>query len=76
MNIFPIVSGVDDTHKFLGNDTHTDYFRLLLRDGNYLLVGGRWVNIAILIDDTNFLLLQIQITTRYNKKNLRYKWTV
>ncbi|XP_059060921.1 semaphorin-1A isoform X1 [Achroia grisella] len=33
--------GVDDTHKFLGNETHTDYFRLLLRDGNYLLVGGR-----------------------------------
>ncbi|CAH1640347.1 unnamed protein product [Spodoptera littoralis] len=36
-----VSSWVDDTHKFLGNDTHTDYFRLLLRDGNYLLVGGR-----------------------------------
>lgn len=33
----------DDVHHFSGNDTHTDYFRLVLRDGESLLVGGRWV---------------------------------
>ncbi|XP_025829100.1 semaphorin-1A [Agrilus planipennis] len=31
----------DDVHHFYGDDTHTDYFRLLLRDGESLLVGGR-----------------------------------
>lgn len=31
----------DDMHHFLGNDTHTDYFRLVMRDGDSLLVGGR-----------------------------------
>ncbi|XP_074036779.1 semaphorin 1a isoform X2 [Leptinotarsa decemlineata] len=31
----------DDVHHFTGNDSHTDYFRLVLRDGDSLLVGGR-----------------------------------
>lgn len=34
-------SGAEDVFRFTGNETHTDYFRLMLRDGNYLLVGGR-----------------------------------
>ncbi|XP_011869170.1 PREDICTED: semaphorin-1A isoform X1 [Vollenhovia emeryi] len=33
--------GAEDVFRFTGNETHTDYFRLVLRDGNYLLVGGR-----------------------------------
>jgi len=28
-------------YRFAGNDTHTDYFRLVVHDGNNLLVGGR-----------------------------------
>lgn len=36
------VSGAeDDVHHFTGNDSHTDYFRLMLRDGDSLLIGGR-----------------------------------
>lgn len=31
----------DDVHRFSGNNTHTDYFRLILKDGEFLLVGGR-----------------------------------
>lgn len=33
--------GAEDVFRFTGNETHTDYFRLVLRDENYLLVGGR-----------------------------------
>ncbi|XP_043278781.1 semaphorin-1A isoform X2 [Venturia canescens] len=33
--------GAEDVFRFTGNETHTDFFRLVLRDGNYLLVGGR-----------------------------------
>ncbi|XP_018376123.1 PREDICTED: semaphorin-1A isoform X3 [Trachymyrmex cornetzi] len=33
--------GAEDVFRFTGNETHTDYFRLVLRDGNYLMVGGR-----------------------------------
>ncbi|XP_058804180.1 semaphorin-1A isoform X2 [Phymastichus coffea] len=33
--------GAEDVFRFTGNETHTDYFRLMLRDGSYLLVGGR-----------------------------------
>ncbi|XP_065166880.1 semaphorin-1A isoform X2 [Atheta coriaria] len=31
----------DDVHRFMGNDTHTDYFRLVMRDSDSLIVGGR-----------------------------------
>ncbi|XP_017785148.1 PREDICTED: semaphorin-1A isoform X2 [Nicrophorus vespilloides] len=31
----------DDVHRFQGNDTYTDFFRLVMRDGDSLLVGGR-----------------------------------
>ncbi|KAG7201879.1 hypothetical protein KM043_004594 [Ampulex compressa] len=34
-------ASAEDVFRFTGNETHTDYFRLVLRDGNYLLVGGR-----------------------------------
>ena len=27
--------------RFLGNHTHTDYFKLLRKDGNSLLIGAR-----------------------------------
>ncbi|XP_046404618.1 semaphorin-1A [Ischnura elegans] len=33
--------GAEDVHRFVGNETHTDYFRLVLKDENSLLVGGR-----------------------------------
>lgn len=33
--------GVDDVYKFTGNDSVIDYFRLVLRDGDSLLIGGR-----------------------------------
>ena len=28
-------------HRFLGNQTHVDYFQLLRKDGNSLLIGAR-----------------------------------
>ena len=28
-------------HRFLGNQTHVDYFKLLRKDGNSLLIGAR-----------------------------------
>lgn len=36
--IFP---GLGDIQKFQGNDTTMDHFKLVLRDGNFLLVGAR-----------------------------------
>ncbi|XP_065337676.1 semaphorin-1A [Cloeon dipterum] len=33
--------GAEDVYRFTGNDTHTDYFRLVVHDGHNLLVGGR-----------------------------------
>lgn len=36
-----LFTGAEDVFRFTGNETHTDYFRLMLRDGSYLLVGGR-----------------------------------
>ncbi|CAD6201382.1 GSCOCG00000185001-RA-CDS, partial [Cotesia congregata] len=38
---FVCITGAEDVFRFTGNETHTDFFRLVLRDGNYLLVGGR-----------------------------------
>lgn len=34
-------AGAEDVYRFVGNDTHVDFFRLVLREGNSLLVGGR-----------------------------------
>ncbi|XP_045483427.1 semaphorin-1A isoform X3 [Harmonia axyridis] len=39
--MFVQLGAEDDVHHFTGNDTHTDFFRLMLRDGDNLLVGGR-----------------------------------
>uniref|UniRef100_A0A1B6EFF5 Semaphorin-1A n=1 Tax=Clastoptera arizonana TaxID=38151 RepID=A0A1B6EFF5_9HEMI len=33
--------GAEDVHLFAGNKTSIDYFRLIVKDGNSLLVGGR-----------------------------------
>lgn len=41
MNVLLSTGAEDDVYHFIGNDTHTDYFRLVLRDGDSLLVGGR-----------------------------------
>lgn len=38
--LFPSL-GSDDYFKFQGNDSTIDHFKLVLRDGNSLLVGGR-----------------------------------
>lgn len=38
--LFPF-AGSEDVLKFQGNDTVVDYFKLVLRDGNSLLVGSR-----------------------------------
>ena len=40
---FLFTGAEDDLHRFAGNDSHTDYFRLVMRDGESLLIGGRWV---------------------------------
>ncbi|XP_063220879.1 semaphorin-1A isoform X2 [Bacillus rossius redtenbacheri] len=33
--------GAEDVFRFVGNETHVDHFRLMLRDGSALLIGGR-----------------------------------
>ncbi|CAH1364920.1 unnamed protein product [Tenebrio molitor] len=43
----------DDVHHFMGNDTRTDYFRLMLRDGDSLLVGGRNLVYNLSLSDLN-----------------------
>lgn len=37
------VSGAEDVDRFAGNLSNIDYFRLVIRDGNYILVGARYV---------------------------------
>lgn len=39
--LFFFVTGADDVLKFQGNDSTIDHFRLILRVGDSLLVGGR-----------------------------------
>lgn len=41
INNFNFFSGLGDIQKFQGNDTTMDHFKLVLRDGNFLLVGAR-----------------------------------
>ncbi|XP_066142408.1 semaphorin-1A isoform X1 [Euwallacea fornicatus] len=41
----------DDLHRFSGNDTHTDYFRLVMKDGESLLLGGRNVVYNLTLSD-------------------------
>ncbi|XP_065211719.1 semaphorin-1A isoform X2 [Planococcus citri] len=36
-----VVLGNHNVHRFVGNTTHTDYFKLVVRDGNSLLIAGR-----------------------------------
>ena len=38
----------DDVQRFHGNDSATDHFKLILRDGDSLLVGARWVTCCLL----------------------------
>ncbi|XP_021935151.1 semaphorin-1A isoform X2 [Zootermopsis nevadensis] len=33
--------GAEDVYRFAGNESYVDYFRLVLREGNSLLIGGR-----------------------------------
>ena len=35
------VSFPDSAYRFFGNHTHTDYFKLLRKDGQSLLIGAR-----------------------------------
>lgn len=51
---FHFLTGADDVLKFQGNESAIDHFRLILRSGDSLLVGGRWV---IQIDFPSFLFL-------------------
>ena len=37
--VFSFISGLVD--QFLGNQTHTDHFKLLKKDGSSLLIGAR-----------------------------------
>lgn len=39
--MFNLFSGAEDVLKFHGNDSTVDHFRLVLRVGDSLLVGGR-----------------------------------
>lgn len=41
--IFVLFTGPEEVLKFQGNDTVVDHFKLVLRDGNSLLVGARYV---------------------------------
>lgn len=41
MFVFCFSSGPDEVLKFQGNDTVIDHFKLVLRDGNSLLIGAR-----------------------------------
>ncbi|KAI5744325.1 hypothetical protein M8J76_001259 [Diaphorina citri] len=36
-----VVFGAGDVYRFSGNETHTDHFKLVLLDGNSILIGGR-----------------------------------
>ena len=36
-----VVAGAEDVFRFGGNESHVDYFRMAIRDGSSLLVGGR-----------------------------------
>lgn len=38
---FFLVPGAEDVYRFAGNESYVDYFRLVLREGNSLLIGGR-----------------------------------
>ncbi|KAK9695915.1 hypothetical protein QE152_g32250 [Popillia japonica] len=38
-------------HRFIGNDSHTDYFRLVMRDGDSLIVGGRNFDYNLFLHD-------------------------
>lgn len=38
---FVFVSVSEHSRIFSGNNTHTDYFKTLLRDGNNILIGAR-----------------------------------
>lgn len=42
--IFVLFTGPEEVLKFQGNDTVVDHFKLVLRDGNSLLVGARYLN--------------------------------
>lgn len=47
-----LFTGAEDdrtVHRFTGNDSHTDYFRLVMRDGDSLVVGGRWVEVTVVV---------------------------
>ena len=37
--VFSLITGT--IRRFLGNHTHVDYFKLLSKDGNSLLIGAR-----------------------------------
>lgn len=39
--MFVQLGAEDDVHYFVGNETHLDFFRLVLLDGENLLIGGR-----------------------------------
>jgi len=39
---FLVITEPEDTLAFSGNGTHKDFFRIFVRDGKHLLVGGRY----------------------------------
>lgn len=41
--LYVVLNQDDDVQRFQGNDSAIDHFKLILRDGDSLLVGARWV---------------------------------
>lgn len=39
--LYIVLNQEDDVQRFQGNDSATDHFKLILRDGDSLLVGAR-----------------------------------
>lgn len=41
--VFLLLADESDLQRFVGNQSHSDYFKLLEQDGESLLVGARYV---------------------------------
>ena len=66
MDHFLIENILDDVRTFLGNQTHTDHFKLLNQDGNSLLIGARNVVYNISLED---LTENVEQRIEWNSRN-------
>lgn len=61
--IFVLFTGPEEVLKFQGNDTIVDHFKLVLRDGNSLLIGARYVKKILFL--FSWVLLKASIQSLY-----------